>query len=128
MPDYSLDFSKIRENRKQNKRDVSRASLGNEEELISSTATTANSAHRDHQHHHFHQDHSPTVRFLAFTNQLCYMFTGSCCWLRFIGFILLGYLFISFIICILAPLNTASYMRIVVVFSYYQGSNTVLRT
>ncbi|CAL5323938.1 uncharacterized protein LOC114300769 [Camellia sinensis] len=70
MPDYSLDFSKIRENRKQNKRDVSRASLGNEEELISSTATTANSAHRDHQHHHFHQDDSPTTRrsFLSYFN------------------------------------------------------------
>ncbi|RVW55148.1 hypothetical protein CK203_066990 [Vitis vinifera] len=34
VPDYSLDFSKIREMRKQNKRDVSRASLGNEEELV----------------------------------------------------------------------------------------------
>ncbi|KAL7230852.1 hypothetical protein ACSBR2_009186 [Camellia fascicularis] len=70
MPDYSLDFSKIRENRKQNKRDVSRASLGNEEEFISSTGTTANSAHRDHQHHHFHQDHSPTTRrsFLSYFN------------------------------------------------------------
>ncbi|CAF2321686.1 unnamed protein product, partial [Brassica rapa] len=32
IPDYSLDFSKIREMRKQNKRDPSRASLGNEEE------------------------------------------------------------------------------------------------
>ncbi|KAI8029220.1 hypothetical protein LOK49_LG01G02440 [Camellia lanceoleosa] len=70
MPDYSLDFSKIRENRKQNKRDVSRASLGNEEELISSTTATANSAHHDHQHHHFHQDHSPTTRrsFLSYFN------------------------------------------------------------
>ncbi|KAF2573186.1 hypothetical protein F2Q70_00000624 [Brassica cretica] len=34
IPDYSMDFSKIREMRKQNKRDPSRASLGNEEELI----------------------------------------------------------------------------------------------
>ncbi|TYJ04445.1 hypothetical protein E1A91_A12G092800v1 [Gossypium mustelinum] len=40
MPDYSLDFSKIREMRKQNKREVSRASLGNEEEFINPTATT----------------------------------------------------------------------------------------
>ncbi len=42
LPDYSLDFSKIREMRKQNKRDVSRASLGNEEDFInpSATATT----------------------------------------------------------------------------------------
>ncbi|KAI8021883.1 Myb family transcription factor PHL11 [Camellia lanceoleosa] len=63
LPDYSLDFSKIREMRKQNKRDVSRASIGNEEELISSaTATTIDTSHSDHHHHH--QNHSPTVRFL----------------------------------------------------------------
>ncbi|KAK8653533.1 hypothetical protein V6N13_127528 [Hibiscus sabdariffa] len=40
VPDYSLDFSKIREMRKQNKREVSRASLGNEEEFINPTAPT----------------------------------------------------------------------------------------
>ena len=34
VPDYSLDFSKIREMRKQNKTNLSRASLGNEEELV----------------------------------------------------------------------------------------------
>ncbi|ONK55051.1 uncharacterized protein A4U43_UnF8160 [Asparagus officinalis] len=34
VPDYSMDFSKIRENRKQNKSDFFRASLGNEEELL----------------------------------------------------------------------------------------------
>ncbi|KAI4371238.1 hypothetical protein MLD38_019500 [Melastoma candidum] len=34
VPDYSLDFSKIRENRKQNKRDASRASIGNDEDLV----------------------------------------------------------------------------------------------
>ncbi|KAL4367045.1 hypothetical protein GQ457_05G015260 [Hibiscus cannabinus] len=39
VPDYSVDFSKIREMRKQNKRDVSRASLGNEQDLINPTAT-----------------------------------------------------------------------------------------
>lgn len=33
-----MDFSKIREMRKQNKREVSRASLGNEEEFVSSNA------------------------------------------------------------------------------------------
>ncbi|GMP32802.1 hypothetical protein CsSME_00006392 [Camellia sinensis var. sinensis] len=62
LPDYSLDFSKIREMRKQNKRDVSRASLGNEEELISSatTTTTTDTSHRDHHHHH--QNHSPTAK------------------------------------------------------------------
>ncbi|XP_076898837.1 uncharacterized protein LOC143552525 [Bidens hawaiensis] len=35
LPDYSLDFSKIREKRKQNKRELSRTSIGNEEEFIS---------------------------------------------------------------------------------------------
>ncbi|CAA7034783.1 unnamed protein product [Microthlaspi erraticum] len=34
IPDYSMDFTKIREMRKLNKRDPSRASLGNEEDLI----------------------------------------------------------------------------------------------
>lgn len=74
VPDYSLDFSKIRENRKQNKRDVSRASLGNEEELIASTTTTTTTntdvsttnSDDHHHHHHYHQgQHSPTVRFLS---------------------------------------------------------------
>ncbi|KAF5769449.1 putative RIN4, pathogenic type III effector avirulence factor Avr cleavage [Helianthus annuus] len=36
LPDYSLDFSKIREKRKQNKRELSRTSIGNEEEFIAS--------------------------------------------------------------------------------------------
>ncbi|KVI08540.1 hypothetical protein Ccrd_013089 [Cynara cardunculus var. scolymus] len=36
LPDYSLDFSKIREMRKQNKREISRTSIGNEEDFISS--------------------------------------------------------------------------------------------
>ncbi|XAR73284.1 hypothetical protein NMG60_11007201 [Bertholletia excelsa] len=60
MPDYSLDFSKIRETRKQNKRDVSRVSLGNEEELISSNTASTNTAHIEQ--HHFPQNHSPTTR------------------------------------------------------------------
>ncbi|KAG8088259.1 hypothetical protein GUJ93_ZPchr0010g9927 [Zizania palustris] len=34
VPDYSMDFSKIREMRKQNKRELSRASLGGDEELL----------------------------------------------------------------------------------------------
>ncbi|XP_058084385.1 uncharacterized protein LOC131231966 isoform X2 [Magnolia sinica] len=58
VPDYSMDFSKIREMRKQNKKDFSRASLGNEEELISN---------QHHQHeplrqHQPHHNHSPTTR------------------------------------------------------------------
>ncbi|KAK9069426.1 hypothetical protein SSX86_011329 [Deinandra increscens subsp. villosa] len=68
LPDYSLDFSKIREKRKQNKRDISRASIGNDEELISSYTssntsklnTTNNSAP---PHHSYDDDHhSPTGR------------------------------------------------------------------
>ncbi|ESQ31389.1 hypothetical protein EUTSA_v10005264mg [Eutrema salsugineum] len=76
IPDYSMDFSKIREMRKQNKRDPSRASLGNEEDLInpfhnqptSSDTTKAklttvhsdnnnNSNHNGFSHHH---PHSPS--------------------------------------------------------------------
>ncbi|KAF3663574.1 putative pre-mRNA-processing factor 6-like [Capsicum annuum] len=61
MPDYSMDFSKIRENRKQNKRDLSRASLGNEEELISSANKKSNTVHSAHSDElHCHQNHSPT--------------------------------------------------------------------
>ncbi|GAB4847681.1 hypothetical protein Ancab_026743 [Ancistrocladus abbreviatus] len=68
MPDYSLDFSKIREVRKQNKRDVSRASLGNEEEFINPTAP-ANSTSQSNDHH-FDQNHSPVARrsFLSYFN------------------------------------------------------------
>ena len=33
VPDYSMDFSKIREMRKQNKKELSRASLGGDEDL-----------------------------------------------------------------------------------------------
>ena len=67
VPDYSLDFSKIRENRKQNKRDLSRASLGNEEELIASSTTTSSTSGSNPQidQHYHHSQHSPTVRFLA---------------------------------------------------------------
>ncbi|KAH7520713.1 hypothetical protein FEM48_Zijuj08G0174600 [Ziziphus jujuba var. spinosa] len=88
VPDYSLDFSKIREMRKQNKRDVSRASLGNEEELISSNSTTANSTvHSDHHPDYHENQHSPSVRILY----LCF---GSA--LNFILFFI--YLFILIIL------------------------------
>ncbi|KAL3637498.1 hypothetical protein CASFOL_018666 [Castilleja foliolosa] len=53
-----MDFSKIREMRKQNKRDPSRASLGNEEELLSSNKSATNIAQS--VHHDYHQNHSPT--------------------------------------------------------------------
>ncbi|CAA0839186.1 Unknown protein [Striga hermonthica] len=54
LPDYSMDFSKIREMRKQNKRDPSRASLGNEEELIKSKTRSSNTVHNNDL-----QDHRP---------------------------------------------------------------------
>ncbi|KAF9678794.1 hypothetical protein SADUNF_Sadunf07G0073100 [Salix dunnii] len=73
LPDYSLDFSKIREMRKQNKKDVSRASLGNEEELVNPTVAAAETVQTRYQRHHYPEDHhhhypedhhhSPTVRF-----------------------------------------------------------------
>ncbi|XP_074308656.1 uncharacterized protein LOC141643403 [Silene latifolia] len=67
LPDYSLDFSKIREMRKQNKREPSRASLGNEEEFINPTAP-ANKACNDKRD--FVENHSPTARksFLSYFN------------------------------------------------------------
>ncbi|CAN8251585.1 unnamed protein product [Cochlearia groenlandica] len=74
IPDYSMDFSKIREMRKQNKRDPSRASLGNDDELINpfhnQPTSSANSKpklttvhsdiHNDFSHHH--TPHSPSTR------------------------------------------------------------------
>jgi hypothetical protein len=68
VPDYSMDFSKIREMRKQNKRDVSRASLGNDEELIPSTTVSKNPVRSNLRH--CHQTPSPTARrgFLSYFN------------------------------------------------------------
>nr|ACH63217.1 hypothetical protein [Rheum australe] len=68
VPDYSLDFTKIRENRKLNKRDPSRASLGNEEELINPTAPANVAA--PNADHHLDQDNSPSTRrsFLSYFN------------------------------------------------------------
>lgn len=79
VPDYSLDFSKIRETRKQNKTNISRASLGNEEEFVDSTTSisTTSSVSTGHSsatdHHH---THSPTVRF--FYTLVCYSFFCYC--------------------------------------------------
>lgn len=88
VPDYSLDFSKIRENRKQNKKDVSRASLGNEEEFITPNTTTSEikTTHID-DHHHYHQSqHSPTVRFLAsfVVLYLVTLFNNASCTARYV--------------------------------------------
>lgn len=66
VPDYSMDFSKIREMRKQNKINVSRASLGNEEELMASSTASMKTRHSvaEPQHSHYHRSHhSHTVRF-----------------------------------------------------------------
>nr|KYP69359.1 hypothetical protein KK1_008548 [Cajanus cajan] len=56
--------------RKQNKTNISRASLGNEEELISATTNNTNTVDSEHQHPHYHQTNSPTTRrsFLSYFN------------------------------------------------------------
>ncbi|KAE9608734.1 hypothetical protein Lal_00020389 [Lupinus albus] len=67
LPDYSMDFTKIREMRKQNKNNLSRASLGNEEELKASAPNTISTGHSDHQqHNHYHQTNSPTTTRRSF--------------------------------------------------------------
>ncbi|XP_059644829.1 uncharacterized protein LOC132286498 isoform X2 [Cornus florida] len=63
LPDYSMDFTKVRAMRKQNKRDVSRASLGNEQELMSTT-TKLKTGHRVLQH--YHQNHCPAGRLILY--------------------------------------------------------------
>ncbi|KAJ4951103.1 hypothetical protein NE237_027935 [Protea cynaroides] len=65
LPDYSMDFSKIREMRKQNKGDISRSRSGAEEGLKVN--------HKKENHHRYHRSstdrvelhphgHSPTMR------------------------------------------------------------------
>ncbi|XP_051141441.1 uncharacterized protein LOC127258583 [Andrographis paniculata] len=72
MPDYSMDFTKIREMRKQNKRDPSRASLGNDEELIAPTTRSSDTIRNniDHDTKYHHDGHSPTTRksFFSYFN------------------------------------------------------------
>ncbi|KAK4759495.1 hypothetical protein SAY87_022626 [Trapa incisa] len=77
IPDYSLNFSKIRETRKQNKRDGFRASMGNEEELIvpeaaKSSRETVHNEQNDDYHASHHHGHSPTSKRSFFS---CF----SCC-------------------------------------------------
>ncbi|CAH8326781.1 unnamed protein product [Eruca vesicaria subsp. sativa] len=82
IPDYSMDFSKIREMRKQNKRDPSRASLGNEEELINPfhnqpasvdntkpKLTTVHSDNNNNNNNEFshHHSHPPSARRRIFS-------------------------------------------------------------
>uniref|UniRef100_A0A7N0V0D0 RIN4 pathogenic type III effector avirulence factor Avr cleavage site domain-containing protein n=1 Tax=Kalanchoe fedtschenkoi TaxID=63787 RepID=A0A7N0V0D0_KALFE len=75
IPDYSMDFSKIREMRKQNKREVSRASLGNEDEFVPSTsnATASSKKQTDKSEDNinpFHKDTSATAKggFMRYFN------------------------------------------------------------
>ncbi|CAM8900943.1 unnamed protein product [Rhodiola kirilowii] len=71
VPDYSMDFSKIREMRKQNKRELSRASLGNEEEFVSSN-TAKNEKQTDNIDDNINPFHKETPkkkkRFWGFFN------------------------------------------------------------
>jgi hypothetical protein len=52
MPDYSMDFSKIREMRKQNKKELSRASLGGDDDILAH--------HQQHQHQQQKPAKAPT--------------------------------------------------------------------
>ncbi|KAF7050458.1 hypothetical protein CFC21_058827 [Triticum aestivum] len=81
MPDYSMDFSKIREMRKQNKKELSRASLGGDDDLLAHhkqqqhqqqpakapQPTKLGAPAKDHGPLHG-RDHSPTgrKRFLSY--------------------------------------------------------------
>ncbi|KAJ3673776.1 hypothetical protein LUZ60_005768 [Juncus effusus] len=78
VPDYSMDFSKIREMRKQNKKEISRASLGNEEELVKSrsggdhhrsgggSSEDVIDHHRRPLHHAGDQSPTGTKKFLSY--------------------------------------------------------------
>ncbi|KAL7617086.1 hypothetical protein Lser_V15G00587 [Lactuca serriola] len=63
LPDYSLDFSKIREKRKQNKREISRTSIGNEEDFISSNKVKQDTPQPSAPLKQYNEDpHSPNVQ------------------------------------------------------------------
>lgn len=80
LPDYSMDFSKIREMRKQNKKELSRASLGGDDDLLahaqgqkpqqaSNAQPTKLGRPRPADDHRRHaRDHSPTggKKFLSY--------------------------------------------------------------
>jgi hypothetical protein len=74
LPDYSMDFSKIREMRKQNKKELSRASLGGDEDLPTGqqrsqpqakAPTTLGRPVDDHRPAH---DNPPTVSVTSFSS------------------------------------------------------------
>ncbi|CAL5214498.1 unnamed protein product [Lathyrus oleraceus] len=70
-PDYSLDFSKIRETRKHNKSNISRASLGNEQDFNMDSTSTTTTAQQQQHLPPYHQTDSPTTRksfFLSYFN------------------------------------------------------------
>ncbi|XP_062216677.1 uncharacterized protein LOC133916832 isoform X2 [Phragmites australis] len=78
LPDYSMDFSKIREMRKQNKKELSRASLGGEDALPPSQQERNTAQPKaqpklgrpaeDHRRPLHGRDHSPTggKKFLSY--------------------------------------------------------------
>uniref|UniRef100_A0A0E0K9B7 RIN4 pathogenic type III effector avirulence factor Avr cleavage site domain-containing protein n=1 Tax=Oryza punctata TaxID=4537 RepID=A0A0E0K9B7_ORYPU len=80
LPDYSMDFSKIREMRKQNKKELSRTSLGGDDDLIAQQKQQQQPQQKlakanlgrpadDHHHRQLHgRDGSPTGRrtFLSY--------------------------------------------------------------
>jgi hypothetical protein len=74
VPDYSMDFSKIREMRKQNKRELSRASLGGDEDILQlqqqQKAQPSKTAAEDNHHQPPRQDDSPTVTFHSSLNSV----------------------------------------------------------
>ncbi|XP_062210043.1 uncharacterized protein LOC133911691 isoform X2 [Phragmites australis] len=77
LPDYSMDFSKIREMRKQNKKELSRASLGGDDDLPPAQGSNTAQAKaqpkfgrpaEDHRRPLHARDHSPTggKKFLSY--------------------------------------------------------------
>jgi hypothetical protein len=76
LPDYSMDFSKIREMRKQNKTNASRASLGNEEEFAAPTQKNVKADHSEPQHPHYHKTNSAVVRFCSTLLFLIYLYSS----------------------------------------------------
>jgi hypothetical protein len=76
VPDYSMDFSKIREMRKQNKRELSRASLGGDEDILQlqqqQKAQPSKTA-ADNRRQQLQQGDSPTVTFHSSLNSRSYM-------------------------------------------------------
>ncbi|KAL5708444.1 hypothetical protein ACHQM5_019237 [Ranunculus cassubicifolius] len=58
-PDYSMVFNRARANRKEVKKDVKRASLGNKQELFRRKKDVPHTHHVHHAHHVHHDDEYP---------------------------------------------------------------------